>query len=224
MVGNTDGKLLQVKVVGDFALFTRPEMKAERVSYPVMTPSSARGILEAIFWKPEFAWRVREIHVLKPIDFFSILRNEVESKASHRAKPGKMPEGLFIEEKRVQRHSLVLRDVAYLIKAEQWLASDINGNHAKYRDQFQRSVAKGKCFHRPYFGCREFVCHFMVPTGSEEPINITQDLGLMLFDLKFRLNKEGKGVSAQPVFFEAKLDNGVLEVPQEKYEEVKDAA
>jgi CRISPR-associated protein Cas5d len=224
MAGESNGRLLQVKVVGDFALFTMPEMKAERVSYPVITPSSARGILEAIFWKPEFSWRVREIHVLKPIEFFSIMRNEVESTASQRAKKAEMSQGIFIEEKRVQRHSLLLRDVAYLIKAEQELKPDIDGNHAKYREQFQRYVARGKCFHRPYFGCREFACHFMVPDGSEKPVNITENLGLMLFDLKFRHNKDGKGVSAEPVFFEAKLDRGVLKVPQLKYEEVKYAA
>lgn len=224
MAKNSTGNTLQVKVLGDFALFTRPEMKAERVSYPVMTPSAARGILEAIFWKPEFAWKIKEIHVLKPIRFFTILRNEVESKASHRAKKGEMPDGIFIEERRVQRHSLMLQDVAYLIKAEQHLKPGINGNHAKYSAQFRRYVTKGKCFHRPYLGCRECACYFIEPDIDETPIDITKELGSMLFDLKFRQNKVGKGIGAEPVFFEAKLENGVLKVPQEKYEEVEDAS
>jgi CRISPR-associated protein Cas5d len=224
MAKNSNVNTLQVKVTGDFALFTRPEMKAERVSYPVMTPSAARGILEAIFWKPEFAWKIMEIHVLKPIRFFSVLRNEVESKASHRAKKGNLPEGFFIEDKRVQRHSLVLQDVAYLIKAEQHLKPSINGNHAKYRVQFQRYVARGKCFHRPYLGCREFACLFMEPSRSETPIDVSEDLGMMLFDLNFRHHKGGKGIGAEPIFYEAKLESGVLKVPQEKYREVENAS
>src|SRR5437773_1934793 len=104
---------LEVKVWGDYACFTRPEMKVERVSYTVMTPSAARGVLEAIFWKPEFSWRVREIEVLKPIRYFSILRNEVQRRAS-----GRSAEPFYADEDRTQRHTLGLRDVAYVIRAD----------------------------------------------------------------------------------------------------------
>src|SRR6266566_682904 len=131
---------VSVKVWGAFACFTRPELKAERVSYPVMTPSAARGVLEAVFWKPEFAWRVREIWVLKEIRRFSVLRNEV----NHR------------EWKTMQRHTLALRDVAYLIRADIAVKPGVGEDPAKYRDQFRRRAERGQCYHRPYLGCREF--------------------------------------------------------------------
>ena len=125
---------LEVKVWGDFACFTRPEMKVERVSYPVMTPSAARGVLEAIFWKPEFSWRIREIQVLQPIRYFSILRNEVNNVASQRSAQGwrKDGGGYFADEDRAQRHTLALRDVAYVIRADMALKSHANADPAKY--------------------------------------------------------------------------------------------
>ncbi len=151
---------LEIKVWGDFACFTRPEMKAERVSYPVMTPSAARGILEAIFWKPEFSWRIREIHVLNEVRHFSILRNEVNDKMSYSAAKNRLEKGdsYFAEDHRhrAQRHTLALRDVAYLIKADVHPRHDVREDPAKYRDQFRRRVTKGQCFHTPYLGCREF--------------------------------------------------------------------
>ncbi|MCS6776124.1 MAG: type I-C CRISPR-associated protein Cas5c, partial [Chthonomonadaceae bacterium] len=190
-----DHSLLEVEVWADFACFTRPEFKVERVSYPMMTPSAARGVLESIFWKPEFSWQVRAIHVLRPrhssagnnvdaLSFyrhFSILRNEVSKRATGNP--------IFVDDTdtRAQRHTLGLRDVAYLIQADIVLRPHATDDIAKYRDQFRRRVARGQCFSRPYLGCREFACDFAPPDGTvamrrlrhEQPIR----LGTMLFDV-----------------------------------------
>lgn len=208
---------LEVKVWGEFACFTRPEMKAERVSYPVMTPSAARGILEAIFWKPEFSWRIREIHVLKPIRHFSILRNEVNSKMVVTTAQGwtRAGGGYFAEDDRAQRHTLALRDVSYLIKADISLSAHATDDIAKYRDQFRRRVSRGQCYHRPYLGCREFAACFGPSDGSERPIELSDDLGRMLFDLDYELDNSGRGT---PRFFTATLQRGVLRIPAELYE------
>lgn len=227
---------LTVKVQGDFALFTRPEFSAERVSYQVMTPSAARGILEAIFWKPEMRWRVQKIHVLKPIRQFSILRNELNSHQSDRAARGwtNPGDGYFAEDDRAQRHSLCLRDVAYVIEAAIDLKAHATDHIAKYRDMFRRRVEKGQCFNQPYLGTREFSAYFEPLSGDEKPIEHEEkvDLGWMLFDLEFsELPKVGKinykahdangsrvaQGSAMPKFFHAELVNGVLEVPQSLY-------
>jgi len=209
---------LTVKVWGERACFTRPEMKVERVSYEVMTPSAARGILEAIFWKPEFRWLIQEIHVLRPIEHISFLRNEVKSKASYRAaqswinSPGA---GFFVEDDRTQRHTLALRDVVYVIHADIELVGRGTDEHpAKYRDQFRRRVAKGQCFHRPYLGCREFSAHFCEPNHEEPPIAVSKRLGRMLFDLKYASDGSGEGI---PIFFDAELDRGIMKVPQPLY-------
>jgi CRISPR-associated protein Cas5d len=213
---------LEVKVWGEWACFTRPENKVERVSYPVMTPSAARGILEAIFWKPEFVWQVREIWVLKPITYFSILRNEMNNRQSHRSAQGwiKNGGGYFADDDRAQRHTLALRDVEYLIKADVALKPHTIDPPAKYREQFGRRVKKGQCYHHPYFGCREFAAEFADSNGSEQPIDQSSDLGLMLFDMRFAHNGDGKGVKAEPIFFDARLESGVVRVPQKLYEEV----
>jgi CRISPR-associated protein Cas5d len=209
---------LEVKLWGKMALFTRPESKAERVSYPVMTPSAARGALEAIYWKPEFHYRIREIVVLAPIRFASLLRNEVESKMSDRS------EGISITEVRQQRHSLVLRglegsDLAYLVRADVVPNPGVTEDAAKYRDIFRRRVKEGQYFHHPYFGCREFTCDFAPPDGKEQADpslrETTLDLGLMLFDIAFGKSPNGPAI---PLFFEAKLENGVLRVPDSEYE------
>lgn len=209
---------LVVKLWGDWACFTRPEMKVERVSYPVMTPSAARGALEAIFWKPEFRWRIKRISVLKPIRYFSLLRNEVNSKIAVSSVKGWGPcDGYYTDMDRAQRHTLALRDVAYLVWADVVLAPHANGiDPAKYRDQFRRRVAHGQCHHQPYFGCREFAAFFGPPDGTEEPFPVTEDLGLMLFDIDYAPDGSGRG---KPRFFQAKLVGGVLDVPQELYEE-----
>jgi len=204
----------QVRVWGDFACFTRPEMKVERMSYDAMTPSAARGILEAIYWKPEIRWVVRRIHVLKPILFTNLRRNEVGAKASAanaaramNAGSGRL--GLFVEEERQQRAATVLRDVAYLIEA--WFEV-LGGDDPspKHFEMFKRRAEKGQCFHRPYLGCREFDCHFSwhdgdAPAGeySDEP---ERDLGVMLHDIDFE-----HGMTAR--FFHAVMRHGVIDVP-----------
>jgi len=214
--GMSQYPLLEVKVWGDLACFTRPEMKVERVSYEVMTPSAARGILEAIFWKPEFSWQVREIWVLKPIRHFSILRNEVNSKAvvSTARSWAKDGGGYFADEDRAQRHTLALRDVAYLIKADIELKPHAKDDIAKYRDQFRRRVNRGQCHSVPYFGCREFAAYFGSPDDNEKPIELTDDLGRMLFDLNYADDGSGRGT---PRFFVARLEQGVLRIPDELY-------
>jgi len=202
---------LSVRVWGDWACFTRPEMKVERVSYPVMTPSAARGILEAIFWKPEFTWRIEEIWVLRPIRYFSILRNEVNTRQSHRAAQEweRTGGGYVAAEDRAQRHTLALRDVAYIIHAFP-IPKPGAADAAKYRDQFRRRVDRGQCFSRPYLGCREFSAWFGPVEGTEQPVPMTADLGRMLYDLEHPTGKSG---SAQPRFFHARLDAGILRVP-----------
>jgi CRISPR-associated protein Cas5d len=206
------GPPLEVKVWGDWACFTRPEMKVERVSYPVMTPSAARGVLEAILWKPEFAWRVEEIWVLKPIKYFSILRNEVNSRVSERsARDWAQRGGGFVaSEDRAQRHTLGLRDVAYIIRAHAVPYSGKSDDLAKYRDQFRRRLTRGQCFSPPYLGCREFAAAFGERDGTERPGAGTMDLGRMLFDLRYA---PGGGGQAEPHFFDARMEDGVLRVP-----------
>ena len=214
---------LEVVVTGDFACFTRPENKVERVSYPVMTPSAARGVLEAIYWKPEFSWRVLELHVLREIRQVSLLRNEIEDRQLHTGKTARGdPGGNYLaDEHRAQRHTLALRGVAYLIRAEQVLRPHETKDIAKHRDCFRRRVQSGQCFQQPYLGCREFAAEFRPPNGSDKPVDLTMDLGPMLFDLRYEHDKTGKGIGATPVFFDARLENGVLKVPQGLYEEVE---
>lgn len=207
---------VEVRVWGDFACFTRPEMKVERVSYPAPTPSAARGILEAIFWKPQFKWRIEEIWVLNPIRYFSILRNEVNSKASRRATRGwEKHGGHFIASgDRAQRHTLALRDVDYVIRARMDLQPGVDDHPAKYRDQFRRRVRAGRCFSRPYLGCREFAARFAEPSGDEKPIDRTDDIGRMLYNLDYQ--DDGRGT---PHFFRARLESGVIHVPTPPWKE-----
>jgi CRISPR-associated protein Cas5d len=215
---------LEVKVWGDWACFTRPEMKVERVSYPVMTPSAARGILESIFWKPEFSWEVRKIKVLKPIRFFSILRNETTQVISHRnALKWKRHGGNFfvnevdedgVMRNRAQRHTLALREVAYVIQADMVLKPHAEADPAKYRDQFRRRVKRGQYHHTPYLGCREFAAAFGEPQEEERPIPESTDLGLILFDLEYAPGGSGRGT---PRFFQVRLEEGIIRVPSEFY-------
>ncbi|HJT76448.1 MAG TPA: type I-C CRISPR-associated protein Cas5c [Gemmataceae bacterium] len=226
----TDFPPVAVKAWGERACFTRPEMKVERVSYPVITPSAARGVLEAIFWKPEFIWQVREIWVLKPIRHFSMVRNEVNSVASEKSARAwaQAGGGYFADEDRAQRHTLGLRDVAYIIRADVELKAHATDVVAKYRDQFRRRVERGQCYHRPYLGCREFAADFGPLDGSEKPIEVTDDLGRMLLDQVFEPAVGGlaswrahggggahvvQGV-VRPLFFLARLESGVLKVPR----------
>lgn len=210
--GQTTYPPLEVLVWGDFACFTRPEMKVERVTYPVPTPSAARGVLEAIFWKPEITWRIEEIWVLKPIQYFSILRNEVNSRASPRAAASwqETGGGFSVTEDRAQRHTLALRDVSYLLRAHVEVKPGVEHDVAKFRDQFRRRVQDGRCFATPFLGCREFSAHFAKPDGTEQPIDLTDNLGLMLYDLDYAADGSGRGV---PRFFEAYIERGVLRIP-----------
>jgi CRISPR-associated protein Cas5d len=202
---------VEVKVWGPYACLTRPEAHVERVSYEILTPSAARGILEAIFWHKPMRWQVREIVVLNKIRHFSILRNEVKSKAGRGG-------DISVADDRTQRHTLGLKDVAYIIRADVWLppgATDRDGqplDTAKYRDQFRRRVQNGQCFQRPYLGSREFAADFGPIDETEQPIDVSADLGRMLFDISY--GSEGN----QAQFFEARLEKGVLRVPPELYE------
>lgn len=215
---------IQLEVWGDFACFTRPEMKVERVSYDVITPSAARGILEAIYWKPEIRWRITRIRVLKPIRFTSLRRNEVGSKipagtAATAMKNGRGSLGMYVEEDRQQRAATILRDVAYVIEAQFDILGGEN-NAGKHLDQFNRRARDGRCFQRPYLGCREFPAEFApVEAGrafTEIPPDLRgeRDLGYMLHDIDF---SDGK----TPRFFRALLRDGVVEVPAPSSLEVR---
>ncbi|MFH2138677.1 MAG: type I-C CRISPR-associated protein Cas5c [Candidatus Omnitrophota bacterium] len=207
-----DKQIVRVKVTGDFACFTRPDLKVERMTYPCMTPSAARGVLDSILWKPEFQWYVRKILVLNPIKFYTVKRNEINSKQGRRP--------IVIEEKRAQRNSVVLKDAAYIIEASIWQKekSDKNrpekyiGMNSGREGMFPRRVKKGQCWRRPYLGTREFSAEFMAPDGNEQPIQETIPIGSMLFDIFYDAN--GK---PEPLFFyDAAIRNGVLncEVPE----------
>ncbi len=206
---------VEVRVWGDLACFTRPEMHVERVTYPLMTPSAARGVLEAVFWKPEMRWVVEEIHILKPIRYFSIRRNEVNSRQSDRAarswqKAG--AGGYDVAEDRTQRHTLALRDVAYLIRAQVEVKPGVDETPAKYRDQFRRRVARGQCFATPYMGNREFAASFSEPVVDEVACEeVNEHLGLMLLDIQYDADGSGRGT---PRFFDAVVERGVMRVPR----------
>jgi len=208
---------LEVRVWGDYACFTRPEMKVERVTYPVPTPSAMRGVLEAIFWKPEFTWRIQEIWVLRPIRYFSILRNEVNSQMSNRSARNweRNGGGYVASEDRAQRHTLALRDVDYLVRAQIEVKPHVQEDPAKYRDQFRRRVHQGRCFTRPYLGCREFAAHFGPANGDEQPIPVDDDLGLMLLDIDYA----AEGDRNTPRLFSARLEHGILRVAHPSDEE-----
>lgn len=201
---------------GELACFTRPEMKVERVSYDVITPSAARGIIEAIYWKPEIRWVIDRLVVLKPIRFTSIRRNEVGAKISGRSAAAAMAAGrgtlgLYVEAERQQRAALLLRDVAYVIEAHFEIVAG-ERNAAKHLDVFNRRARAGQCFTRPYLGCREFAADFeLIEEESTIPapdpsLRGTRDLGWMLHDIDFENGR-------QPRFFHAIMTNGVIDVP-----------
>jgi len=209
---------VEVRVWGDLACFTRPELKVERASYPVMTPSAARSILGAICGKPEFEWVVREIWVLREIAWLGFMRNEVSSKAVVASIRGWGPgDGFFADDpsERAQRNTLALRDVAYLIRADVAVADGLDpvrANAAKYREMFRRRVERGSCHRPPFLGCREFAAHFGKRRDQDRPINLTQDLGRMLLGVDRVFNGAGEE-RRFPRFFEARLESGVLKVP-----------
>lgn len=215
-----------LEVSGDFACFTRPEMKVERVSYDVMTPSAARAVFESILWKPAIRWHVEKIEVMKPIRWVSIRRNEVGavvsvSNAREAMNKGSGNLALNIEDERQQRAGLFLRDVAYRIHAHFELLPNAGENNTmgKFLDMFERRAEKGQCVNQPYLGCREFACDFKLvnPEKSQAaPITETRDLGFMLYDMDYANPSD-----PQPRFFRAQLANGVLQVPGWDSEEVR---
>ena len=217
-----------LEVWGPMACFTRPELKVERVSYDVITPSAARAIFEAIFWKPAIHWQVTKIEVLNPIKWTSIRRNEVGAVAS------KNP--IYIEDKRQQKNTLCLKDVRYRIwaklefipvrkrKSEQLSLFDETAhpdeNPAKYNAMFERRASKGQCFTQPYLGTRECSASFMLVNPEIDelntPINESRDLGIMLYDMDFE--KDLKNPPA--MFFRAKMENGIIIVPSKNSKEI----
>lgn len=221
--------IIHLRTWGELACFTRPEMKVERVSYPVMTPSAARGLLEAILYRPQFRWHIRRIAVKKPIRFISFRRNEVKSKLA----VGN-PEPLDAEDDRTQRNTLALRDVEYVIEASLQLTPlaglprrkppsqdepDGEDTLVKYLAMFQRRAEKGQCFTQPCFGCREFPAHFELADESAMRVdpnpNPDADLGLMLydvFDLDVSRDQPPGKVEAKPqiTLFRAALKDGIL--------------
>lgn len=208
---------VKVRVWGEYALFCRPEMKVERCTYDMMTPSAARGLLESVYWHPGCKWIVDKIYVRKPIRFTSIRRNEVKSKASGSnvlkvMKGGKSDLSIYSKTEIVQRASVILRDVDYVIEAHFEMsdqASDTD-NPGKFKDIIMRRLRRGECYHQPYFGCREFPANFELYEGHEVDTaypDERRDLGYMLFDMDYSDSE-----NIQPMFFRAVLENGVLDL------------
>lgn len=221
-----------LEVWGPIACFTRPELKVERVSYDVITPSAARAIFESIFWKPAIHWQITKIEVLNSIKWTSVRRNEVGALAS------KSP--IFIEEKRQQKNTLLLQDVHYRIWAKlvfipQWKRKDTSNpkidaeegdllkkdeNPGKYNAMFERRARKGQCFTQPYLGTRECSCSFRLVNPEKDkldaPINESRDLGIMLYDMDFEADIK----NPPAMFYRAKMENGVINVPPKDSEEV----
>lgn len=225
---------IQIEVWGDYACFTRPEMKVERVSYDIMTPSAARGLIESIYWHPGFSWVIDRIHVLAPIRFANIRRNEVKAvipkiSTSPEAAYKAMVNGtaklkpLYISgDIRQQRATMLLRDVHYVIEAHfntvpARMSPD--DNPGKFQDIVTRRIAKGQFYHQPYFGCREFPAHFApceeIPPCPED-LRGEKDLGYMLYDMDYTDPED-----IRPLFFRAVLRDGVLHVPPRDSEEVR---
>lgn len=236
-----------LEVWGDYACFTRPEMKVERVSYDVMTPSAARAIFEAILWKPAIRWNVTRIEVLNPIKWISVRRNEVGKTVpapTARQMAGELgaPIGIFIEEERQQRAGLFLRDVRYRIhgyfdfvppeernggrlasnemwadEQEQTRASEMNESAAKYAAMFERRAKKGQCFHRPYLGCREFACDFRLVEARDEMNSPISDTRDLGYML-YDMDFSQDGSSPVPLFFRAQINNGVVNTDRREVE------
>lgn len=217
---------IRVEVWGDYALFTRPEMKTERVSYDVMTPSAARGLLESIYWHPGMKWCIDRIHVCSPIRFTNIRRNEVKDTISARKVKTVMEKGqgelyLATPESIQQRAAMVLRDVHYVIDAHFDLTENAapSDNAGKFQDIIKRRLERGQCYSMPYFGTREFPAHFRrcteLPPCPDE-LKGVRDLGWMLLDMDYT-NPQ----NITPRFFRASLTDGVMVVPPWDSEEVR---
>lgn len=226
---------ITLEISGAYALFSRPEMKVERVSYDIITPSAARGILEAIYWKPQIRWIIDQITVINPVRFTNIRRNEISKKASSPKaalvnEGGTDPLGIYVDQDRQQRASLLLKDVRYLIHASVHIhdtrmernGAKVPTNQAagKHLDMFKRRARKGQAFHQPALGCREFPARFILHEDESslpvphESLNGEKDLGFMLHDIEFEQNPKTKAVkSTTPHFFRAQMNDGVIAVP-----------
>ena len=206
-----------LEIAGDYACFTRPEMKVERVSYDVITPSAARAVFEAIFWKPSIRWQVRRIEVLRPVRWVNLRRNEVSSVISTRNVQQAMDSGegdlaITVEDDRQQRAALLLRNVAYRVHADLQVLDDRRDPEPpqKFFSMFERRALNGQCVNQPYLGCREFDARVRLitePQAEPPPIAETRDLGWMLHDLDFTHASD-----PQPVFFRAQMTAGVIDV------------
>ncbi len=215
-----------LEVWGDYALFTRPEMKTERVSYDVMTPSAARGILEAIYWHPGLVYRIDRIHVCAPIQFTNIRRNEVKSVVNARAAKTAMEKGkgelwIATSEDIQQRAAMILKNVHYVIEAhfDMTANASVNDNPGKFQDILKRRIIKGQYYHQPYFGCREFpvnfaLCEKLPPCPLE--LKGEKELGYMLYDMDYSDEKD-----IRPLFFRAVMKDGKIEIPLHDSQEVK---
>lgn len=207
--------MIQLEVWGPYALFSRPEMHVERVSYEVPTPSAARGLVEAVYYHPGLQWHIRRIYVLNPIRFTNIRRNEVKSKVLasdvYSAMQGSgRPLSIVTSQQIAQRASMLLRDVHYVIEAEFTMTDRAapSDNPGKFQDIVTRRMAKGQCYHAPYFGCREFPAHFRAwPGGPIPTIQESRDLGFILYDFDY---SDPKNIT--PLYFHAKMENGVINV------------
>lgn len=204
--------MIRVRVAGELACFSRPELKTERVSYPWITPSAARAIFEAVLWKPAIRWELRRITLLKPIRYLSFLRNEINTKiAPARAAPGEAYH--YVEGDRAQRNTLALRNVDYLVEAEIHMTDKglADGeNTRKFQEMFNRRLERGQHFTQPYLGCREFAADVKPSTGEERAIGDSLDHGLMFYDMRFGKGNKGRN---EPFFFHARMKEGVVEVP-----------
>lgn len=214
-------QIFKLKVWGENACFTRPEMKVERVSYDVITPSAARAIFDAILWKPAILWKVHQIDVLKSIQWESVRRNELGSKIALGSVTSVMKEGkgklaLYIEEERQQRAGLFLKNVSYILHASFFMTKKAgeSDNIKKFEDMFLRRVEKGQCHHQPVFGNREFPAYFELANGNEVPIQETKDLGWMLYDMDFEeYDFDLKSYKeANPKFFRADMKSGSIKI------------
>lgn len=217
------GPTLSLRAKGPMAIFTRPEFKTERVSYEVPTPSAVRGIYEAVCWKPAIEWHIERIYVLNDIVFTPLKRNELNSKATKPTKQmlsnGKrnMSKGVYgieVETDRAQRNTIALREVDYQFEAFFTLTNRAgkDDNINKFIDMFSRRVEKGQHFHQPYFGCRECIADVQPPLENpkKHAINLTKELGIMLWDIEFGT---GKSQQNTPMFFNAQMNNGIIDVP-----------
>ena len=201
---------IRVEVWGDYALFTRPEMKVERVSYDVITPSAARGIIEAIYWKPAIRWVIDRIYVMNPIKFTNVRRNEVKSKlpagSVKEAMNGGRIKPIYASQDIQQRASLVLKDVRYVIEAHFEMTDEAEDTAEKHYNIIMRRLRKGQCYHQPCFGSREFPASFRLAEDAA-PLNESRDLGYMLYDMDY--TEPGR---ITPWFFRAVMKDGVIDL------------